>query len=443
MAVEDWNVSASLNTTVGGKNIAENSPRDELNDAIRAVMAEVKERVLDQNIWAKDYSCAFDNTTDDTTELADAITEGSATVSGAQGASVRLPRGTAILSATQNIPNRVRIIGENKRSSVLKAASGHTGPYMFTAVNGTSSMFDNALQDLTVNCNNVAGLGGILSDAWQEGGGLRNVLVQNFTTYGVRFQNGYGGAAICKIQDCEIFGSSTTAATAGIRVDQISLTGNFILSVEHSTISGDTGFAMAKGIDIVNDSLHCNVVHFEEVTTGVYLDGVGNHVLIGLTGANTVTNLVEIASTFTGSVTMIGCFRGGATNLVKDNRTAGLGTIAYDVPHLRIASEPPKGFGMIVAAGNFNGASTAPATSNCFGVSSITKSGTGDYLINMTRNGINANSFAPTVSTNNSFGYVNVALNGVNSFRIQTFSSAGAATDVNEIKFNCALVPSS
>ena len=75
MSVENWSTSASLNTSVGGKNIAENSPRDELNDAIRAVMAEAKERFLDQNIWAKDYGCVFDNTTDDTTELAAAITD--------------------------------------------------------------------------------------------------------------------------------------------------------------------------------------------------------------------------------------------------------------------------------------------------------------------------------------------------------------------------------
>lgn len=443
MAVEDWNISASLNTSVGGKNIAENSPRDELNDAIRAVMAEAKERFLDQNIWAKDYGCVFDNTTDDTTELAAAITEGTATVNGAQGSTVHLPRGTAILSATQNISNRVHIKGENKRGSVLKAATGHAGPYMFTAVNGTSSMFDNALEDLTVNCNNVAGLGGILSDAWQEGGGMKGVLVQNFRTYGVRFQNGYGGAALCKISDCEIFASTAAAATAGIRVDQISLVGNFMLYVEHSTIAGASAFPMAKGIDIVNDSLHCNNVHFEDVTTGIYLDGVGNHVLIGVTGGPGVTNVVEIASTFTGTVTMLGCFRAGATNLLVDNRTKGLGTITWDAPAFRIGDEPERGFGKLVANGFFDGTSSAPSTNNCWGVSSITKSGTGDYLINMVRNGPKAGNFCPTVSTNSAFGGVAVTLNGANSFRIQTYSSGGGAADLNEIKFNCSLVPSS
>lgn len=443
MAVENWNVSASLNTTVGGKNIAENSPRAELNDAIRAVMAEAKKRFLDQNIWAKDYGCVFDNTTDDTTELADAITEGTATVNGAQGATVHLPRGTAILSAKQNISNRVHIKGENKRGSVLKAATGHAGPYMFTAVNGTSSMFDNALEDLTVNCNNVAGLGGILSDAWQEGGGMKGVLVQNFRTYGVRFQNGYGGASLCKLSDCEIFASSTAAATAGIRVDQISLEGNFMLMVEHSTIAGDSSFPMAKGIDIVNDSLHCNNVHFEYTTTGIYLDGVGDHVLIGVTGGPGVTNVVEIASTFTGTLTMLGCFRAGATNLVLDNRTKGLGTIAWDPPSIRIGDEPERGFGKLVACGFFDGSASAPSTNNCWGVSSITKSGTGDYLINLVRNGPKAGNFCPTVSINSAFAGVSVSLNGTNSFRIQTYSSGGGAGDINEIKFNCSLVPSS
>ena len=42
MPVSDWKTTASLNLTVGGINIAENAPRANMNDAIRAVMAEAK-----------------------------------------------------------------------------------------------------------------------------------------------------------------------------------------------------------------------------------------------------------------------------------------------------------------------------------------------------------------------------------------------------------------
>jgi hypothetical protein len=200
---------------------------------------------------------------------------------------------------------------------------------------------------------------------------------------------------------------------------------------------------MPKGIDIVNDSLHCNNVHFEDVTTGIYLDGVGNHVLIGVTGGPGVTNVVEIASTFTGTLTMLGCFRAGATNLLVDNRTKGLGTVTWDSPAFRIGDEPERGFGKLVANGVFDGSASAPSTNTCWGVSSITKSGTGDYLINMVRNGPKVTNFCPTVSTNSAFAGVAVTLNGANSFRVQTYSSGGAAADLNEIKFNCSLVPSS
>lgn len=64
-----------------------------------------------------------------------------------------LPPGLIVLSSMMNIPNRVRIRGANKRGTVLQAASAHSGPYMFFANNGTSSMFDCALEELTLDCN--------------------------------------------------------------------------------------------------------------------------------------------------------------------------------------------------------------------------------------------------------------------------------------------------
>jgi hypothetical protein len=78
------------------------------------------------------------------------------------------------------------------------------------------------------------------------------------------------------------------------------------------------------------ENLHCRNVHFEVCTNGVYLSGAGNHVLIGVTGAATVTTLVAIDPSFTGTLTMLGCFRNGATNLISDGRSkqvAQLGTI--------------------------------------------------------------------------------------------------------------------
>lgn len=389
-----------------------------------------------QPYQAIEGGCLFDNSTDDTTAFQAVLDAADDTVNGAQGNKVLLPHGTAIVDTAFNIPNRVSIHGLSKRGSVLKADSGHAGSYMFTADNGTSSMFDNGLHDLTLDCNDVAGLGGVLSDAWQEGGGLHNVLINKFRTYGVRFQNGDGGAALCEIAQSEIFGSAASAATAGIRVDQISLTGNFMLKVRDTTIAGgDSGTKLPRGIDVVNDSLHGQNVHFENCTTGIYLDGVGEHVLIGVTGGPGVTNVVEIASTFTGSLTMLGCHRASATNLLLDNRTGGLGTIGSEDPgFVRIDSRPARHAGAVVACANLNG--VAVNITSGFGITSIARhSGVpaGDYDVTITTTLQSADDLIVTVGHNLAGGRITKDVLGTSSFRVRTYDSSGALTDANEI----------
>jgi hypothetical protein len=374
--------------------------------------------------------------------LVRAITEGTTTRDSAQGQTVVLPRGTLDLTSAFNLANRVTLRGVNKRGAILKADAAHTGPYMVTVVNGVSSMFDNRLESLTLDANNVAGLGGINSEAWQEGGGMRDVLVQNFRTYGVRFTQMYGGAAVCRISDSEIFGSSSNC-TAGILLDDPALTGSFMLTVEGTTIAGGGASAtsMPRAIDVIDGSLHIRNSHVEVCTTGVYLDGNGRHTIIGLTGASTgggVTNLVEIASTFTGSLVMLGCQRNGATNFIKDNRTGGVGTISVDQASFVIEPEPPIFSGSIYARGTFNGTTVgSPSVSLCSGVSSITRNSAGDWTITLTRSLSNVDQMIPFGVCVNTNGVEppRVAKIGVNSFSIQLRTLGGTPTDSNEIKF--------
>lgn len=376
----------------------------------------------------------FDGT--DAERLTRAITEAAATRDGGAGQTVLLPRGEFEVSATFNLDNRAAVEGVSKRGTIIKAAAGHAGTWMVTVDNGTSSMFDNRLEKLTLDCNSVAGMGAVDSDAWQEGGGLRDVLILGFRTYGVRFENMDGGAAVCRISDTEIFGSSSNC-TAGIIVNDPSLTGSFQLDIEQTTLAGGGALAtsMPRAIDVTAGSINVRASHVENCTTGIYLDGNGNHTIIGLTGASSdggVGSLVEIASTFTGSLTMIGCQRNGATNFLKDNRTAGYGTIAYDIPYLRIDPEPALFLGGAAACVTIDGTGT-PSVSKGFGVSSITDNGTGDYTINLTRSAPSSANFACFASTNSGIGSVRCDLNGVNSVRVRTFDAAGAAADVNEL----------
>lgn len=364
-----------------------------------------------------------------------AIAEATASRDGGQGQTVLLPRGELEVTEPFNIENRSSIIGVNKRGSRIKAAAGFEGDFMATIYNGGISSFDNALERLTLDCNGIDGLSGVDSYAWQEGGGLRNVLIEGFQTYGVKFSDGDGGAANCVIKDSELFGGVTEPAVAGIRVDEISGIGSFVLRVSDTTIAGRDGVQMPKGIDIENDSSVMFAVHFEEVETGIYLDGVGHHIIQCATGHNTVENLIEIAATFTGSALLLGCQRAGATNFLKDNRATGYGTISgRDIPYLRIETEPPLYPGAIVASASIDGTGV-PSVTKGFGVSSIDDNGVGDYTINLTRSAQSASDFTVFASTNAGAGNVRCDLNGVGSVRVRCFAADGAtAADVNELK---------
>ena len=369
-------------------------------------------------------------------QLVNALVEATTSRDGGQGQTVLIPRGEIETTASFNLPNRATIAGANKRGSRIIANASHTGPYMVTVVNGTSSMFDNPLKDLTLDCNNVAGLGGVDSQAWQEGGGLSKVLIQNFRTIGVRIRDGFGGAALLPIDNAEIFASATAVATAGIKMEQISAVGNFVLSVKNTTIAGPAAFPLPRGIDVVKDSTNLETVHFEDCVSGVYLDGVGDHVLENVTGGPGVTNVVQIASTFTGTLTMKGCRRGSATNLVLDNRINGMGTIAWDTD-ITIHQEPPIG-PVAIARGTFNGTTVgSPALTYMRGVSTLTRTSAGLYAVTLSRALPNGNMIAPMVTARhggNLLAAPDITLTGSASFTIQLKTVGGTAVDSDEIK---------
>lgn len=324
----------------------------------------------------------MDNATDDTVALNKALLVAGQAVNGSLGGAISMATGVSLLSSLVLLPNRVRVLGVNKRGSYFKATAGWSFgngivaysaataylmgqfvlsggiPYiarqnstnqtpaasptfwnpvsnaMFYAQNYYAggagiSMFDSTLENVTVDCNSLANLGCVLSSAWQEDCGLRGVLLINFSTYGVKYQDGFGGASLSKIVDCEIFGGAAAGAI-GIDVEQVSLSGSvFLLNVTDTSITGGA-FSLDRGINMVAENLHCRSVHFETTVHGIYLQGAGNHTLIGVTGATTVTNLVTIDSNFTGTVKMLGCSRNGTTNFLNDQRVrqvAQLGAI--------------------------------------------------------------------------------------------------------------------
>jgi hypothetical protein len=444
------------------------------------------------------FGAKLDNASDDTTAVVNALTVGTQTVAAARGGAVSVPAGTSLLSAMVLMPNRVRVLGVNKRGSyflakpgwaignrsaawntatnyvtgnlvtnggvlyVAKQASLNRSPpnatywnpisnAMFYAQNGYTagvgnSMFDSTLENCTVDANNTAGLGCVLSSAWQEDCGLRGVMLINFATYGVKYQDGFGGSSLSKVVDCELFGGTVAGAIGIDLTTPMGAVAAFMLDVSNTSISGGSGGNLAAAISVKGNSLLCRSVHFEVATAGVLIDGSGYISLDDVTCAPTVTSLVTIASTFTGTLVMKNCRRNGATNFINDLRAGGYGAISgTDHPFFIInatdTTEAAKGLPFASGWAVFDGTQPTPITPsgsyNIHTTNLITKNAIGDYTVNLSRAMLSVNAVCfgacNLASTAGSAVSVRADLVGSTSFRIRIYVN-GTLTDANEVK---------
>jgi len=276
-------------------------------------------------VSVKDFGAVGDGTADDTAAIQAAITYAASTVNGAAGKEVLLPTGTYLISSRITLPNRVGLRGANGRGTVIKPHSSFADSYMFHAVNGTSSMFGSYLSDMYIDARGKNMTAVVWSQAWQETCGMYKVVVQfdGTTNYGVYMSNGYGGAALCHFDQCEIFSDSSFATAAGILVDQISVVGGFVFHVTNTTIAGSSTNILPSGIRMVNDSLAVDTYHGEYVTNMVSMSGVGGLSANTLNGSsNAVTSVIKLNSGFTGRVSLNNIVPNGATNVVDDAATS-------------------------------------------------------------------------------------------------------------------------
>jgi hypothetical protein len=277
-------------------------------------------------VSVKDFGAVGDGVADDTAAINAAIARAAATVGGAIGATVYFPPGTYLISSTITMPNRVGLVGDNNRGTIIKPHSSFAASYMFNAVNGTSSMFGSYLRDMYIDARGKNMTAVVWAQAWQETCGMQRVVVQfdGTTNYGVLISDGYGGAAMTSIVDCEVFSNSTFASAAGIQVNQISVIGGFVLTVRNCTISGTTTNVLPYGVRLANDSCDIAVYHGEYVTSMLSCNGVGAIRAASLTGSSSGTvNLVTMESTFTGKMALENLHPNGASGqIINDDATS-------------------------------------------------------------------------------------------------------------------------
>lgn len=282
---------------------------------------------LEQYVSVKDFGAVGDGVTDDTAAINAAISYAATAINGATGMSVYFPTGTYLISSKITLPNRVGLQGANGRGSIIKPHSTFADSYMFHAVNGTSAMFGSWLRDMWIDARGKNMTAVVWSQAWQETCGMDRVLIQfdGTTQTGFLYTDGYGGAALLKLQDVEIFSNSSYSTVRGIRVNSVSLVGGFVLMVDNSTLAGDAVNKMDIGIDMVNDSLIATGVHGENIDGSILLmQGAGCLSADTITGSSTAVNdLVALGSGFTGKMHLRNMIPNGATGLTVNDDVTG------------------------------------------------------------------------------------------------------------------------
>lgn len=143
---------------------------------------------------AKSYGAKGDGLTDDTAALKAALSA----VSSRGGGYLFLPRGTYEISSEIVIPNGVQIVGlgwsnppeDGQFGTVIQAASTFSGNAtlpgnMMLAIDGQGDTYGSGASNLTVDCNNVPGCGGLYRGHANEQTYFKRITVVNFSSYGI------------------------------------------------------------------------------------------------------------------------------------------------------------------------------------------------------------------------------------------------------------------
>jgi hypothetical protein len=176
-------------------------------------------------IDAREFGMRFNGRADETHKLLDAIAEaseafaGGPDVGGGDGGTVKLPKGTTILSAP--IHSGVRLKGEGVNQTVLKFVGLAPDQDAIVFGDGSRALFDAGLEDVQVFIEGArAGNSAAVSTTdLQHTGGFKRVKIFAQGSIGLKVTGGTGGAAYLPIHDVEIFSKPDVANNCGMLID--------------------------------------------------------------------------------------------------------------------------------------------------------------------------------------------------------------------------------
>lgn len=233
---------------------------------------------------------------------------------GYEGGTLHLHRGEYQISNTLVVPNKIMLVGEGRSATHIKAMAGFPTSTAVVKSGPTGSgpfAFGTRVEKLSIDCNNITGSIGFLGDRMQEDSGLRDVVISNFKSYGIRLPE---ACDAWTLSDLEIY-PSATGATAGILAENSQ--NNPILNRITVGVSG----LLTVGVRLSQGHFTLTAIHAENCTDGILFEngavGTVNGVTAGTVNAD-VTNLIRNGAS-TNRMVATNITRNSATHTIRDD----------------------------------------------------------------------------------------------------------------------------
>jgi len=202
------------------------------------------------------YGAKGDGVTDDTAAIQAALAAANVSA-GADGynKTVYVPPGIYLISGQLVIPYGVRLIGSGARSTKIKvstifAALTSTGAIRLG--DGTATVFGTSVEHLYLDCNNIAGSIGIYSSDVQDNSGVKDVLVNNWVAFGIKFDGSaaaFGSVNNFYIVNAELYKSNTGGAGGvGVYIKD----GTFGGDIRNNVVFGRVSHPLTAGYQLNN-----------------------------------------------------------------------------------------------------------------------------------------------------------------------------------------------
>ncbi len=322
---------------------------------------------------------------------------------------------TYLMSGRIHLRNRTILKGNGGFGPelVLNTATWNGDTEMVLSQNGTISQFWCRIEDMIINSSGLATMNRVIyAPAWQESCGLRDVLIRNFDNTALLVDTFYGGSVGFTLKQVQFFPWATPGTfVRAIDVDSPSSVARQRILLEDISFAGITDSA-PPGLNMVGVRATGRV---DLICRGVFVEGYDIGCLLR-TGASlygdftgpgnpSVEDLIQADSDFVGRIDCV-VLKGSAVRVLRSFKTSPSTLQLNAEPFSRRVVYPVTPT-EVFAAGRVSGGAGTPAISNSFGVSSVSKDGTGLYTLVF-----NTNEFSPGAGSDYR---VRVAVQSVNS----------------------------